>query len=49
MPTRAVSMGDDLYADIHDEMKRTTQTFSQVIVRRLHRLKKIDEGEKNAQ
>jgi predicted CopG family antitoxin len=38
MPTRAVSMNDDLYVDIHKEMERTSDSFSAVIVRRLNKL-----------
>lgn len=46
MPTRAVSMNDDLYVDIHKEMEKNNTTFSQAVVRRLAKLKEI-EGENN--
>jgi predicted CopG family antitoxin len=43
MPTRAVSMNDDLYVDIHKEMERNNDSFSAVIVRRLNKLKEIEQ------
>ena len=46
MPTRAVSMNDDLYVDVHKEMERTSETFSAVIVRRLNKLLTIESKEK---
>lgn len=45
MPTRSVSFSDELYKDLHVEMERDVKTFSQVIVRRLNRLKEIEEKE----
>jgi predicted CopG family antitoxin len=44
MPTRAVSMNDDLYVDVHKEMESTSETFSAVIVRRLNKLKEIEKA-----
>ena len=43
MPTRAISMNDDLYVDVHKEMERTSDSFSAVIVRRLNKLKEIED------
>jgi predicted CopG family antitoxin len=48
MPTRAVSMNDDLYVDIHKEMEKKEVSFSQVVVRRLTKLKSI-EAEQNVE
>ena len=45
MPTRAISISDVLYIDIHKEMERTNETFSQVIVRRLNKLMELEKGE----
>ena len=42
MPTRAVSMNDDLYMDIHKEMERTKESFSAVIARRLNKLMDLE-------
>ena len=36
-------MNDDLYVDIHKEMERTSDSFSAVIVRRLNKLKEIED------
>jgi predicted CopG family antitoxin len=44
MPTRAISMNDDLYVDIHKEMERTNDSFSAVIVRRLNKLIEIEKA-----
>jgi predicted CopG family antitoxin len=36
-------MNDDLYVDVHKEMERTGDSFSAVIVRRLNKLKEIED------
>jgi hypothetical protein len=42
-------MNDHLYMDIHKEMERTNETFSQVIVRRLNKLMELEKGENNVE
>lgn len=35
-------MNDEIYIDIHKEMEATGQTFSQVVVSRLRKLKEFE-------
>jgi predicted CopG family antitoxin len=36
-------MNDDLYVDIHKEMEQKNDSFSAVIVRRLNKLKELEQ------
>lgn len=48
MPTRAISINDELYLDIHKEMEKTNNTFSSVVSRRLEKLMLQEGRTKNA-
>lgn len=42
MPVRSASLNDEVYKDIHQEMEKSNNTFSQVLNRRLNKLMEIE-------
>jgi predicted CopG family antitoxin len=49
MPVRSASLNDEVYKDIHQEMEKSNNTFSQVLNRRLNKLMEIEKVNQECQ